>query len=67
MPSSLFSGKPINVNELWVWDMVINANAALIAAAKATLDQKTQAALTNLFLGIPDRIFVNFYNRLYNK
>ena len=50
-----------------LWTTVKNVNAALIAAARSALDQKTQAALTNLFLGTPDRVFLDFYNKLYNK
>eukprot|EP00956_Cyclotella_meneghiniana_P029530 scaffold71755_cov43-Cyclotella_meneghiniana.AAC.3 len=50
-----------------LWTTVKNVNAALIAAARTALDQKTQAALTNLFLGTPDRVFLDFCNKLYNK
>ena len=44
-----------------------NANKALINAAKGALDQDSQDALTNLFVGTADQNFIVFFDGIYKK
>ena len=44
-----------------------NCNKALMALTKSKLESKYRLQLQNLFTGIPDRTFIAFYNRIFDK
>jgi hypothetical protein len=44
-----------------------NCNKALIALTKSKLENKYRLQNQKLFTGIPDRTFIAFYNRIFDK
>ena len=48
-------------------DQMDNCNKALISIAKNKLESKYRLQLQSLLIGIPDRTFINFFNRIFDK
>ena len=46
---------------------MMNMERALISVAKSKLDPKFRSTLSNMFVGVPDRTFREFFDKLYTK